>query len=72
MLNWVNIPLQKAEVMQALQQALQHSFIDNLRSRHPNVAFDSKLRGYVGEIAFRKLNLADSSVFTAASKVVFA
>lgn len=54
MLNWVNIPLQKAEVMQALQQALQHSFIDNLRSRHPNVAFDSKLRGYVGEIAFRK------------------
>tara|TARA_B100000965_G_scaffold62000_1_gene47859 strand:- start:532 stop:1266 length:735 start_codon:yes stop_codon:yes gene_type:complete len=54
MLNWVNIPLQKAEVMQGLQQALQHTFIDNLRSRHPNVALDSKLRGYVGEIAFRK------------------
>ncbi|MEQ8908020.1 MAG: hypothetical protein RIC95_02420 [Vicingaceae bacterium] len=54
MLDWVHIPLQKAEVMQALEQALQHNFIDNLRNRHPNVAFDSKLRGYVGEIAFRK------------------
>lgn len=65
MLNWVNIPLQKAEVMQALQQALQHTFIDNLRSRHPNVAFDSKLRGYVGEIAFRKwLNQNNISNFS--------
>ena len=40
--------------MQAMEQALAHNFIDNLRNRHPNVAFDSKLRGYVGELAFRK------------------
>jgi hypothetical protein len=54
MLDWLNIPLSKTEVMQAMEQALAHNFIDNLRNRHPNVAFDSKLRGYVGELAFRK------------------
>lgn len=50
----VNIPLQKLEVLQALEQALQNNFIDNLRNRHPNVQLDSKLRGYVGELAFSK------------------
>jgi hypothetical protein len=50
----VNIPLQKLEVLQALERALQNNFIDNLRNRHPNVQLDSKLRGYVGELAFSK------------------
>lgn len=50
----VNIPLQRSEVLQALEQALQSNFIDNLRKRHPNVQLDSKLRGYVGELAFSK------------------
>jgi hypothetical protein len=50
----VNIPLTKKEVLGCLEQALQQNFIDNLRHRHPNVALDSKLRGYVGELAFRK------------------
>lgn len=50
----VNIPLQKSEVLQALKKSLQNNFIDNLRNRHPNVQLDSKLRGYVGELAFSK------------------
>lgn len=50
----VNIPLTKKEVLSCLEKALQQNFIDNLRHRHPNVALDSKLRGYVGELAFRK------------------
>lgn len=50
----VNIPLQKSEVLQALEKALQSNFIDNLRNRHPNVQLDSKLRGFVGEVAFSK------------------
>lgn len=50
----VNIPLEKKEIMQALEKALQNQFIDNLRNRHQNVSLDSKLRGYVGEYAFAK------------------
>lgn len=50
----VNIPLEKSEVLLALEKAHQSNFIDNLRNRHPNVQLDSKLRGYVGELAFSK------------------
>ena len=50
----VDIQLSKEEILTALHTALQQNFIDNLRNRHPNVALDSKLRGYVGEIAFKK------------------
>lgn len=49
-----HIPLTKAEILSALEKALSQNFIDNLRNRHPNVALDSKLRGYVGELAFKK------------------
>lgn len=48
------ILLTKEEVLEALQKSLNQNFIDNLRNRHPNVSLDSKLRGYVGEIAFKK------------------
>jgi len=50
----IHIPLSKVEVLQALQKALQYDFIDNLRNRHINVQLDSKLRGYIGELAFKK------------------
>ena len=50
----VHIALSKEEILSALNTALQQNFIDNLRNRHPNVALDSKLRGYVGELAFKK------------------
>ncbi len=51
---FIQIPLDKDEVMQALEKAIHSNFIDNLRNRHPNVALDSKLRGYVGGVAFKK------------------
>lgn len=50
----VHIPLTKQELLKALEKALSQNFIDNLRDRHPNVALDSKLRGYIGELAFQK------------------
>ncbi len=50
----MHIPLTKEEILSALEKALSQNFIDNLRNRHPNVALDSKLRGYVGELAFKK------------------
>jgi hypothetical protein len=48
------LPITPIEVQQAIAQAQRVHFIDNLRHRHSNVAFDSKVRGYVGEIGFRR------------------
>ena len=42
-------------------QAQQHVFIDNLRMRNTFVQFDSKVRGYLGEITVKKL-LQDSDI----------
>lgn len=50
----INIEITVDEVKEAIIQAQQNAFIDNLRNRHPNVSFDSKLRGYIGEIGLSK------------------
>ncbi|MEM1324368.1 MAG: hypothetical protein AAGI23_00360 [Bacteroidota bacterium] len=50
----IHLPITATEVKQAITRAQRVHFIDNLRYRHPNVSFDSKVRGYVGEIGFRK------------------
>jgi hypothetical protein len=48
------IELTKEEVFDCIDKVKQNNFIDNLRDRHPNVSFDCKLRGYVGETAISK------------------
>ncbi len=50
----LKIKISKEEVKQAIIKAKSQDFIDNLRNRHINVAFDSKLRGYIGEICLKK------------------
>ena len=50
----LHLPITEIEIFEAIKKAQQQLFIDNLRDRHPNVAFDSQLRGYVGEIGMRK------------------
>lgn len=50
----VKLNISKAEIIEAIQKAKEHDFIDNLRERHVNIQFDSKLRGYIGEIALKK------------------
>ncbi len=42
------------EIKHAIQRAQQTTLIDNLRTRHINIQFDSKVRGFVGEIAIEK------------------
>lgn len=49
----LKLKVSKVDVIKAVKKALEHRFIDNLRNRHQNVSFDSKLRGYVGEIAMK-------------------
>jgi hypothetical protein len=43
----------KKDIIGCIDKARNIDFIDNLRERHPNVKFDSKLRGYIGEAAFK-------------------
>lgn len=43
----------KPQILDCIERALSMGFIDNLRNRHLNVQFDSKLRGYIGEIAIK-------------------
>lgn len=44
----------REDVLEAIRKAKNHNFIDNLRNRHIIVSFDSKVRGYLGEIAIEK------------------
>jgi hypothetical protein len=50
----LQLELNKDDVIEAIAKAKENNFIDNLRDRHVNVQFDSKLRGYIGEIALKK------------------
>lgn len=50
----LQLPVSKDDVIQAIAKAREQNFFDNLRDRHINIQFDSKLRGYVGEIALKK------------------
>lgn len=46
--------ISREDVLEAIRKAKTHHFIDNLRNRHIIVSFDSKVRGYLGEIAIEK------------------
>lgn len=45
----------KDDVLSAVKHARKEHFEDNLRNRNEFVAFDSKARGYLGEIYLKKL-----------------
>lgn len=50
------------DVKAAIAQAQQQHFQDNLRNRHPNIAFDSALRGYIGERVMARW-LTDNGIY---------
>lgn len=47
------IAVTEQQIYEAIEQAKEQLFIDNLRNRSHNVALDSKIRGYIGEIAVK-------------------
>ena len=51
MISPLNIAVSEQQIYTAINQAKEQLFVDNLRNRSINVAFDSKIRGYIGEIA---------------------
>jgi len=50
----IKLEFSKDDVLKAIEKATEQNFIDNLRERHINIQFDSKLRGYIGEVALKK------------------
>ena len=50
----IQISLSKEEVLGCIKRTIGIQFLDNLRHRHPNIQFDCKLRGYIGEYAIKK------------------
>lgn len=69
----IPLPLTENDILEAISRAQHSTLLDNLRMRHPNIQFDCKVRGFIGEIAlkhwfashnlyFNKVNyLADAS-----------
>lgn len=51
MISPLNIAVSEQQIYTAINQSKEQLFVDNLRNRSINVAFDSKIRGYIGEIA---------------------
>ncbi|MEE8341557.1 MAG: hypothetical protein V3R52_05630 [Candidatus Neomarinimicrobiota bacterium] len=46
----LKLDLTKDDVIEAIAKGKENDLIDNLRDRHVNVQFDSKLRGYIGDM----------------------
>ncbi len=50
----VKLNITKDDVEDAIKKVQNQTLLDNLRDRHANVSFDSKLRGVIGEIGLGK------------------
>lgn len=51
----LKISLTETELLKAVDHAKEEHFLNNLRERNEFVAFDSKVRGYIGEIFLKNL-----------------
>lgn len=53
--DFMKVDIEYDDLVKALSLSLDKSFLDNLRQRNAFVQLDSKVRGYLGEFAIRKL-----------------
>jgi hypothetical protein len=60
----VPLPLSESDVLQAIKRSQKSNLLDNLRLRHPNIGFDCKMRGFIGEIALKNWFASHSLFFT--------
>lgn len=56
----VKMEFSYSDFLDAIKHARKEQFEDNLRNRNEFVAFDSKVRGYLGEIYLRKMFQSNS------------
>ena len=47
----IKLNISKDDVVAVIIKAKEQDFIENLRERHVKIQFDSKVRGYIGEIS---------------------
>lgn len=69
MIKPLKITVSKHDVLTAITLAKKQLFIDNLRNRSLNVAFDSKIRGYVGELAVKNWFKTNHITFLSTNKI---
>lgn len=55
----VKLDVSREDIIDAINFAYSHHYIDNLRNRTPIVAFDSNIRGKIGELCITKYLLAN-------------
>ncbi|MFT6149155.1 MAG: hypothetical protein ACJAUH_001841 [Saprospiraceae bacterium] len=51
--DFIQLPITKATIFNALEKARTQNFHDNLRHRPPIVQLDSSIRGYIGEVSLK-------------------
>jgi hypothetical protein len=49
----IPLPLSESDILLAIKRAQQSKLLNNLRMRHPNIGFDCKVRGFIGEISLK-------------------
>lgn len=69
MIKPLKITVSKHDVLTGISLAKKQLFIDNLRNRSLNVAFDSKIRGYVGELAVKNWFKTNHITFLSTNKI---
>ena len=65
----ISVDISKQDLEQAIIHAKNTSFIDNLRKRNKFVSFDSKIRGFLGEIAITNLLTQSGFVINDINKI---
>lgn len=69
MISPLKIAVTEEQIIAAIKQAKEQLFIDNLRNRSINVAFDSKIRGYIGELAVKSWFLEKGISFSTTNQL---
>jgi len=67
--NIIILTISDEELLQALRQAKNCDYLDNLRDRNPFVKLDSSIRGYLGEICFRRWLIEEGVQITSSNFV---
>lgn len=73
--DFIQLPITKAIILNALEKAHLQNFRDNLRHRPPIVQLDSTIRGYIGEVSLKtwfashNIHFAKANAMNVASKM---
>ena len=73
--DFIQLPITKATILNALEKAHSQNFHNNLRHRPPIVQLDSSIRGYIGEVSLKTwfasndIHFAKANTMNSTSKI---